>query len=217
VRRGGVVAAWAAVLAAVLAVLVSLPWRPLEHLDQGSVESVHRLVLTHRWVFRLAQGITHAGDPLVVTVVSVIAAGLLLALRHQRAALYLLATRALAALLSTGLKTVVDRPRPVLDHPLAHATGLSFPSGHALGSAALWGSLAVVLVVRLPGGVRLALAVAVPLLVAASRVFLGVHFPTDVVAGLALGWALSLALADLLAVGPPASPSIAATVQVNAE
>jgi undecaprenyl-diphosphatase len=83
----------------------------------------------------------------------------------------------------------------VLPDPVAHASGFSFPSGHALGSAALYASLAVVATARVPMPARLVLAVLPPVVVAATRVLLGVHFPSDVVAGLFLGWAIALLVA----------------------
>ena len=98
-------------------------------------------------------------------------------------------------MIGDGLKEGIRRARPALAHPVAHAHGFSFPSGHAFGSAALYASLAVVLGPRVPFAARLALAVLPPLVVATTRVMLGVHFPSDVVAGLFAGWAVALLLA----------------------
>jgi membrane-associated phospholipid phosphatase len=108
----------------------------------------------------------------------------------------------------------VGRHRPVLPHPVAHASGFSFPSGHATGSAALWGSVAVAVWVVARRLVVVALAVIVPAAVAATRVLLGVHFVTDVVAGLLVGWAVAAGLSRLAIGASPrtagrASPSMA--------
>jgi membrane-associated phospholipid phosphatase len=94
-------------------------------------------------------------------------------------------------LLTNGLKTLVDRVRPHLN-PVAETLGPSFPSGHTSTAAALWAAVALV-AWRWWGRRSLAplagLAVGIAVAVAASRVLLDVHWLTDVVAGLALGWA----------------------------
>jgi undecaprenyl-diphosphatase len=78
-----------------------------------------------------------------------------------------------------------------------HST--SFPSGHALGAAAFWTAVAVLLLPRL-GRLVWVIAVAVPLLVGLSRVLLGVHYPSDVVAGLLVGWSWTAAVTAVFAV-----------------
>ncbi len=160
----------------------------------GRIErAVHAFVLHHLWLADIARVLTHLGDPLVVTVLSVLLAVLLWWRKDRRGALFVAATRLLAMLASSGLKLLVHRHRPVLVHPLAHAHGYSFPSGHALGSAALWASVAFLAAARgLSRWWAITLAVAVPVVVAATRVLLGVHYVTDVVAGLLLGWACAV-------------------------
>jgi membrane-associated phospholipid phosphatase len=159
-------------------------------MDGRVEEAVHSFVLHHRWIADVARVVTHLGDPLVVTVLTLVVAALLWRRADHWSALLVVAARLAAIVVATGLKTLVHRSRPLLAHPVAHAHGYSFPSGHALGSAALWGSVAWVASGRgVPRGPAVALAVAVPVLVAATRVLLGVHYLTDVVAGLLLGWA----------------------------
>ena len=157
----------------------------------GRIErAVHTFVLHHRWIADLARALTHIGDPLVVTVVTLLLATVLWLRGHRRDAVFVAAVRLLAMVVGSGLKLAVRRPRPVLVHPLAHAHGFSFPSGHALGSAALWASVAFLGSARgLSRGRAVAVAVVVPVVVAATRVLLGVHYVTDVTAGLLLGWA----------------------------
>jgi undecaprenyl-diphosphatase len=97
------------------------------------------------------------------------------------------ASVALALLVAHFLAAAIDRPRPFVAHAatihpfLVHAADPSFPSEHATAAFAI--ATAVALRLRLPGAVLLALAA----LLAAGRVFLGLHYPSDVLAGAALG------------------------------
>jgi membrane-associated phospholipid phosphatase len=156
----------------------------------GRIErAIHAFVLDHPWLADVAHGVTHLGDPLVVTLVTLALAVLLWWRGNRKAALVVLAVRILAIAVDDGVKFAVRRARPVLAHPVAHAHGYSFPSGHAVGSAALWATFAFL--ARSHGMSRaraVTLAVVVPVVVATTRVLLGVHYVTDVVAGLVLGW-----------------------------
>ena len=94
-------------------------------------------------------------------------------------------------LLTTGVKELANRARPTLE-PIAKTLGPSFPSGHSSTAAAFFAAVALVLGLgRSPRtrGFLAGIAVALAVAVAASRVLLAVHWVTDVVAGLALGWA----------------------------
>jgi undecaprenyl-diphosphatase len=89
------------------------------------------------------------------------------------------------------LKRVFHRPRPAWDLPILIARGWSFPSGHAMGSLVAYGML-VYLIVRTMGHARRRLALAgcalvLVLLIGLSRMYLGVHYFSDVVAGYAAG------------------------------
>jgi undecaprenyl-diphosphatase len=114
----------------------------------------------------------------------------------RRLAGVLLVASASSALLVYGLKLLVARPRPCAVLPGVHAlsetpTDFSFPSGHATGSFAVAVVLFVVLSAQGRRGLG-ALAIACAVLVAWSRVYLGVHFPVDVVAGALLGSAMGI-------------------------
>ena len=171
-----------------LALLVHGRWAPLQQLDDAVSDAAERLVTDSPALLTAARLVTHLGDPLLVTLGSVLVAAALWATGHRRTALFVLVARVGALVLSTGLKQVVGRARPVFDTPVASELGLSFPSGHALGGSAFWLAVAVA-AVSVTRGRRawLALAIAVSLLVAASRVLIGVHYASDVVAGLVLG------------------------------
>jgi len=123
-------------------------------------------------------------------------AGFLLLLRKKVMALAVLASGGGAMVLERALKDHFLRPRPLIVPRLVPAWNPSFPSGHALLSSAIYLSIAV-LVVRLVPYRRvrlyvLALAAVLVGLIGFSRVLLGVHYPTDVVAGWIVGglWAL---------------------------
>lgn len=92
-----------------------------------------------------------------------------------------------------GLKLLVARPRPVVEVPLAHASGYAFPSGHALNATVAGATLLVLLWPQLsPRRRRAGVAVAAltVVVVGLDRVLLGVHFPSDVLAGVFLGGCL---------------------------
>lgn len=104
--------------------------------------------------------------------------------------LALIVVAAGTAALPSVVKLIVARPRPTIEH-LTHLTSLSFPSEHTTQAAGIYLAIASLLTQGRPTlwrNLALAIAVVIALLVAASRVFLGVHYPTDVTAGLLLGW-----------------------------
>ncbi len=92
--------------------------------------------------------------------------------------------------LNNAVKGVVDRPRPTLSQ-LVTPIGSSFPSGHSAAAAAAYAAIAIVLARDRSPSVRRGMAigaVTIAMVVAWSRVFLGVHWYSDVIGGLALGW-----------------------------
>ena len=89
-------------------------------------------------------------------------------------------------LLHLSLKAAFARPRPELWPRSVEATGLAFPSGHALASATFYPLLAWV-TLRLRRAAFAAVGIGLPLFIGLGRLYLGVHWPTDVIAGWALG------------------------------
>jgi undecaprenyl-diphosphatase len=118
--------------------------------------------------------------------------------------LLVIVTLAGAGLLNGLLKVSFARVRPeaLFDYPLPPSP--SFPSGHALYAASVFGGLAALLTARLKHrALRVAVwsgATALVLLVGLSRIYLGVHYPSDVLAGFAVGliWVTAVALGDRL-------------------
>jgi len=115
---------------------------------------------------------------------------LLLIRRRTRLAAYLVVTGVGALLLDPSLKTLVGRLRPVVDLPVSAAPGNSFPSGHALGSFVAYGALLLVFLPAVAPRWRkavIALVAAIVVLVGCTRLALGVHFLSDVLAAWLLG------------------------------
>jgi undecaprenyl-diphosphatase len=110
--------------------------------------------------------------------------------RNANVVLFLLVILAGVVLINNGLKLLVDRERPDVTH-LVGTSGSSFPSGHSAAAAAAWFALALVVArhwSRRGRAVAAALAATIAVAVAASRALLGVHWLTDVVAGVTVGW-----------------------------
>ena len=180
------------VVAVPLALLVRGGFGPLVRADDDVSAWAEGAVAASPVLLRVAQAVTLLGDPIGITVVAAVLALVLWRCGHGRLALYVVAARLGAIVLSQGLKHLVDRARPVFEAPVAQALGPSFPSGHALGSTVFWTTCAVLLVPRVRRPLLLlAGAVLVAVLVSASRVLLGVHYLSDVTGGLllGLGWA----------------------------
>ena len=148
------------------------------------------------WVEDLARDITGVGGAAVLTLLTAASAGFLALQRKRHLALYVLAAVASGALVSTLLKMGFDRPRPgLVPHGQIVYTS-SFPSGHSMLSAVAFLTLGALLASS-QTNLRLrvyliSLAVFLTVIVGVSRVYLGVHWPTDVLAGWTAGaaWAL---------------------------
>jgi membrane-associated phospholipid phosphatase len=143
------------------------------------------------WSTTVLDWITDLGATWLLVIVAV-AVGLFDVVRNRNVdvALFLVVVVAGVALINNVLKWLIDRERPDVAH-LVGTSGSSFPSGHSAAAAATWFALALV-VGRRWSRRRRSLAAAVAALisvaVAASRALLGVHWLTDVVAGLLVGW-----------------------------
>lgn len=147
------------------------------------------------WVERLGQGITSLGSFAFLGFISLATAGYLLITRRRSYALQLATAVIGGALISTAIRVAFDLPRPGTPH-VVRAFTESFPSGHATLSATTFLTLGALLArVNAKPNAKVyfvSLAALLTLMVGCSRVYLGVHFPTDVLAGWCVGlaWAI---------------------------
>jgi undecaprenyl-diphosphatase len=146
------------------------------------------------------RGVTQLGSPTFLLSMTALLAGVLAYIRRRRATIVLVIAVGGGVALDELLKLLFHRPRPeaFFDYPLP--TTFSFPSGHAVSSACFYGVAAAVLTARIQSRYQKAVVWAAAGLMAAligvSRIYLGVHYPSDVVAGYcaailwvsALGW-----------------------------
>jgi undecaprenyl-diphosphatase len=148
------------------------------------------------WVREMARDITSLGSIAVLGIVSLAVAAYLLLARSRAEALLVLVAVLGGVAINSLLKIQFSRPRPDLFVPAAKVFTASFPSGHAAISAITYMTLAALLA-RTTQRNRLryyfvGVAVMLTLMIGVSRVYLGVHYPTDVLAGWCIGsaWAL---------------------------
>lgn len=174
-----------------LALLVRAKWGPLVRLDTSVAAGLHELALRNAWLVDALEAVSLVIGPFVLRpVVMLVALWLLVRRRRVRLASWVLVTLWGGALLGVVLKEVVGRARPDLLDAVSTAGGRSFPSGHALGGTVACGLLVLVLGALLPRAWRaVAWAAAVLAVVAVcfARVGLGVHYLTDVLAGVVVG------------------------------
>jgi undecaprenyl-diphosphatase len=147
--------------------------------------------------------VTQLGSPLFLLPMTVICSLLFLRARRIRAAILLPVTMAGVTVLNWILKAVFQRGRPApFFVDLVAPTSYSFPSGHSMASFCFYGALAVLVAVRLRSPMlRACVWTSATLVIGAigfSRIYLGVHYASDVVAGYATGfvWVLAVASAD---------------------
>lgn len=196
---------WALACFALLALVGALAvsgWGPLYTLDQRG-EGAQGWRTDVDWLRSVLGVVEDVFGTIGMTVLTVVLA-LLLVRAYRRAAIYVVAVMSATALATTGTKLVVGRTRPEWQDVVGTLTSASYPSGHVSSVTAFAGVclvLSVMLVRR--KAVRRAVAIAgvlLVLLVAADRILLGRHYPTDVVGGVLLG--VGMVLLGLVVVTP---------------
>jgi undecaprenyl-diphosphatase len=186
--------------ALLLALAVQLAAGPLLRVDERIAGGLNTVVAPRPWLVTVLEVLTAPGAALTAWTVLTTLTAVLLIRRRYRLAVYVAVTGLGTAVLSPLLKQLVDRLRPMVDTPVAMAGGPSFPSGYTL-AATVW--VGVVLLVLLPvvpvRRRRLAVTVGVALVVVVglTRIALGVHYVSDVLAGwlIGAGWLLATATA----------------------
>lgn len=165
------------------------------------VDGLPHALIGPQWLHIAATDVTALGSVAVLTLLILLAFALLVSLRRWTEGLLLVAGAGGGLLISQVLKRVFERERPELAYRAVEAANASFPSGHAMLSAVVFLTLGV-LAARFSDRRRVKVlamgaAVLVSLLIGASRVYLGVHWASDVLAGWCVGaaWAMTCWLA----------------------
>ena len=184
------------VIAPVLACMLVLAFFAQQVLMQGPMtrvdEAVTAFLAAHRqpWLTLAMLWIADAHETVKLLAVTTLIA-MWRIWRRDLTALRLLAVVPAGMLLNVGLKHLFQRPRPALPEPLVHLVTFSYPSGHAAASTVFYGALFALVSTRVRSpALRLLAAVAGALmvvLVCFSRVYLGAHYLSDVIAGVAVG------------------------------
>jgi len=144
------------------------------------------------WLQPAMLDLTSIGGPWVLGLVALAVVGFLSLQRRYHSALVVLITAVSGDLVNQTLKDVFQRPRPEIVPHLRAVIETSFPSGHAMQSAIIYLTLGAMLMrlaeSRMIKAYCLLMAILVTLLVGISRVYLGVHYPTDVIGGWIFGF-----------------------------
>lgn len=143
------------------------------------------------WLTAAMRPTTHLADYAVAGTIAVVTAVALFVTRRRGAAVALVVSSLGAMLVTEVLKELVGRERPAADGRLVEAVGHAFPSGHSSQAVACYGGLALVVILTTDRPrrrvVAVALAAVVAVAVGTSRVYLGVHWPSDILSGWIVG------------------------------
>jgi len=182
--------------------------------EDSAMDGAILLALAQRrtpWLTTAAMDVTALGSITLVVLFSAFTLLVLLVLRDRLGALQLLIASVGAGVLTLVTKNMIERIRPEETQQLILASGFSYPSGHSVSTSALYLTIAIIAghYVQHPGArAAILLAVsAVLVMVGASRVYLGVHYATDVVSGISLGAAWALLLAGFFTLHSQRRPS----------
>jgi undecaprenyl-diphosphatase len=168
------------------------------------------------WLTAVALDVTALGSVTLVFMFAIFALVVLAALRDRNGVLQLVAASVGAAILTTATKNIVERVRPSAIPRLIEVSGFSYPSGHATLTTALYVTIGIIVArhvsqPRLRAMIFLATSV-ILLLVGMSRIYLGVHYPTDVASGISLGFSWALLLAGFFALRAQRRRGIASVI-----
>ncbi|ARF60303.1 MULTISPECIES: phosphatase PAP2 family protein [Streptomyces] len=189
------IAAVAGAASLILLALVAARWSPLMSLDRAVADALHRHAVAEPGAVAVSRVLTDwVWDPWTMRALIAVTVVALWWRNARLLALWVAATSLLASLLQQGLKAAVGRERPEWPDPVDSAQYAAYPSGHAMTAVVSCGLLVWLLGLHGGGpGLRwaaLAVALVSAVGVAATRVYLGVHWLTDVVGGTLLGVAV---------------------------
>ncbi|HTN14251.1 MAG TPA: phosphatase PAP2 family protein [Sphingomonadaceae bacterium] len=160
----------------------------------------HAVPIGPHWFNNAMVDMTALGGVTVLTLAVILATALLLLHRRWGMAAFLVSATVSGAFAGTALKHLFARPRPDVVHHLVEVSSLSFPSGHAMNSAIVFLTLGAIVSRTYPErSTRMFImfcALGLTLIIGFSRIYLGVHWPSDVLAGWSIGgaWALLMGL-----------------------
>lgn len=163
----------------------------LQEFDKSILDRLHTHALqSPQWVERL-KFVSDLGSPACVTALTLVALGTLgfMGRRRMMAAWFVVLVG--TGILISQTKLGFERPRPQFIDPLVKEASFSFPSGHSAGSMVCYGMLAYCVSLATRGGrlrvLVMALLAGLVLLIGFSRIYLGAHYPSDVLGGFCMG------------------------------
>jgi undecaprenyl-diphosphatase len=199
--RAGRLSLWLGGAALALLIFVRITREFIEG-DVSSMDSAILLAVAKTrtpWLTVAAIDVTALGSITLVVLFCTFALSVLLVLHDWMGAFQLLAASAGAGMLTLATKNFIERIRPEQAQQLVVASGFSYPSGHSVSTSALYLTIAIIAGRHMRyASARAVIFVAVSvvlIMIGTSRIYLGVHYATDVLSGISLGasWALLLA------------------------
>lgn len=202
------VALWLGTAFLSFAVFIKTTSELLEH----EVSGIDRIMMVNiakartTWLTEMAIYLTALGSFRFVLLASIVLACVLLLLKDRMGALQVAAASVGAGILTATIKDYIDRARPEVITRLVEVSGLSYPSVHTVAATSLYLTVAIVVYPHLQKTWHrtaiLALMVVIILIVGMTRIYLGVHYPSDAASGISLGTAWALSLAGLFSFSP---------------